>query len=148
MQARRQYELVYILPADITEQQVTDLHGQVEAIVSRFGGSLDASENWGRRKLAYVIGRHREGTYLLDRMSGSGDMVKELDRRLRVVDEVIRHAIIRVDEELRVAERTRQRRKEESERRRAARGLPPQGEAAARTPEPAADEDRGEEAEG
>ena len=126
MTEARQYELVYILPADATEQQVGDLNTQVEAIIGRLHGTLNNTENWGRRKLAYEIGRHKEGTYVLTTLTGSGELVKEIDRRLRVNDQVIRHLVVRVDEELRVAERTRSRRKATSERRRIARGLPPQ----------------------
>lgn len=122
----RKYELVYILSPDASEQEIADLHGQVEATVSRLGGQLEKSENWGRRKLAYEIGRHKEGTYVLEVINGSGELMKELDRRLKVVDQVIRHLLVRVDEEQRVVERTRAHRQKESERRRVARGLPPQ----------------------
>jgi small subunit ribosomal protein S6 len=121
----RQYELVYILSPDVTEQQTTELHGQIEGIVSRLNGRIDKAENWGRKKLAYEIGHHKEGTYLLDVISGSGDLMKELDRRLRVMDDVIRHMVVRVDEEQKVVERTRSKRQSESERRRVRRGLPP-----------------------
>lgn len=121
----RQYELVYILPPDVTEQQATVLHSQIEGVVSRMNGRIERTENWGRRKLAYEIGRHKEGTYLLDVINGSGDLMKELDRRLRVMDEVVRHLIVRVDEEKHVVERTRAKRQADSERRRVRRGLPP-----------------------
>ncbi len=122
----RLYELVYIVSPDATEADVTDLHAQVEAIVARFQGELQKTENWGRRKLAYRIGRHREGTYVLEVFTGTGEMTKELDRRLKVSDHIIRHLIVRVDEELRVAERTRARRQAEALKR-GERGLPPEG---------------------
>jgi len=124
--ADRQYELVYILPPDITEQQVTELHEQLEAVVSRMSGHIEKTENWGRRKLAYEIGRNKEGVYVLDVINGSGELMKELDRRLKVMDQVIRHMIVRVDEEKKVVERTQTKRRTESERRRVKRGLPPQ----------------------
>lgn len=124
--ANRQYELVYILPPDTTDQQVAELHEQLEGVVSRLNGHIEKTENWGRRKLAYDIGRHKEGVYLLDVVRGSGELMKELDRRLRVMDQVVRHLIVRVDEEKKVVERTRSRRQAESERRRIKRGLPPQ----------------------
>jgi small subunit ribosomal protein S6 len=122
----RQYELIYIVASDATDQQVTDLHTQVEEIVGRFSGKLDKTDNWGRRKLAYEIGPHKEGTYVLEVITGSGEMMKEIDRRLRVSDQVIRHLTVRVDEENLVIERTRALRKEDSQRRRVARGLPPE----------------------
>jgi len=124
MSTSRQYELVYIVTPEASEQDVTDLHTQVEQIIERFKGTLDKTENWGRRKLAYEIGRHREGTYVVETITGSGELMKEIDRRLRVLDAVIRHLVVRVDEELRVAERTREARQSNSARRRVARGLP------------------------
>jgi len=124
--ADRQYELVYILPADATDEQVAELHQQVEGVVSRLNGHIERTENWGRKRLAYDIGHHREGTYVVETISGSGELMKEIDRRLRVIDQVIRHLIVRVDEELRVAQRTSEARKTFSARRRVARGLPPE----------------------
>ena len=124
--AHRQYELVYILPPDTTEQQVTELHTQVEAVVSRMHGHIEKTENWGRKRLAYEIGHNKEGVYVLDVINGTGELMKELDRRLRVMDLVIRHMVVRVDEEKKVVDRTQTRRRTNSERRRVKRGLPPQ----------------------
>ena len=126
MSTSRQYELVYIVTPDASEQEVADLHTQIEQIVQRFNGTFDKTENWGRRKLAYEIGKHREGTYVVETITGSGELMKEIDRRLRVIDQVIRHLVVRVDEELRVAERRRSDRKSTQARRRTARGLPPE----------------------
>jgi small subunit ribosomal protein S6 len=124
--ADRQYELVYILPPDTTEQQVAELHGQVEAVVSRMHGQIANTENWGRKRLAYEIGHNKEGVYVLQVINGSGELMKELDRRLKVLDLVIRHMVVRVDEEKKVVDRTQTKRRTESERRRVKRGLPPQ----------------------
>ena len=121
MNKTRQYELVYLLSPDTGEQAVKDLHAQVEATIARFGGELARTEEWGRRKLAYAIGRHKEGIYVLEVINGSGDLMKELERRLRVNEQVLRYLVVRVDEELRGAERARSRRKADS-RPRVARG--------------------------
>ena len=137
MSQTRQYELVYIVTPDASDQEVTDLHAQIEQIIQRYTGTLDKTENWGRRKLAYEIGHHREATYVVETISStSGDVMKEIDRRLRVTDQVIRHLVVRVDEEIRVADRTRDARKANQARRRVARGLPP---------EPAPGEKRGDQ---
>jgi small subunit ribosomal protein S6 len=142
MSARR-YELVYVVSPEATDEQVNALHDQVQAIVTRYEGTLEKTENWGRRKLAYEIGHHREGTYVLEVLVGSGEMVKEIDRRFKVTDEIIRHLTVRVDEEQRVVERARGRRQSQQERRRVARGLPPQvQEEERRRP---ADDDRDED---
>jgi len=124
--ANRQYELVYILPPDSTEQQVGELHEQLGQIVGRMHGQIEKNENWGRRRLAYEIGHNKEGFYVLEVINGSGELMKELDRRLKVMDQVIRHMVVRVDEEKKVVERTQTKRRTESERRRVKRGLPPQ----------------------
>ena len=124
MSTNRQYELVYVMTPESSDEQVAELHSQIEQIVQRYNGTFDKTENWGRRKLAYEIGHHREGIYVIETITGSGELMKEIDRRLRVLDAVIRHLVVRVDEELRVAERTRTERQETSARRRVARGLP------------------------
>jgi small subunit ribosomal protein S6 len=126
MSATKQYELVYIVAPEATEEQVADLHTKVEHVVAQFSGTIDKTDNWGRRRLAYPIGRFKEGIYVLEVISGGGELVKELDRRLKVIDLVVRHLIVRVDEDLRVAARAKERRKATSVRRRTARGLPPE----------------------
>ena len=121
----RQYELVYILPPDSTEEQVAEIHEQVASVVSRLNGQIEKTDNWGRRKLAYEIGPFKEGVYVLEVINGSGELMKELDRRLKVLDQVFRHLVVRVDEETKVVDRTRTKRQSQSERRRVKRGLPP-----------------------
>jgi len=136
MSTTRLYELVYLITPEASEQEVADLHSQIEQIVQRFHATLEKTENWGRRKLAYEIGHHREAIYVVETITGGGDVMKEIDRRLRVLDQVVRHLIVRVDEEIRVAERRRDDRKANQARRRVARGLPP---------EPAPGEQRGDQ---
>lgn len=145
MSQARQYELVYILSPDATEQEITDLHAQIESIIARYQGELVRTENWGRRRLAFRIGKHREGTYVLEVFKGSGELTKELDRRLKVIDNVIRHLCVRVDEELRLAERTRARREAETQRR-IARGLPVGGRSR-RADDEGGDDDQADRAE-
>jgi small subunit ribosomal protein S6 len=118
----RKYELVYVVSPDATDEQVTELHTQVEAIVQRLGGAIEKTENWGRRRLAYEIGRHKEGTYVLEVIEG--ELMKEIDRRFKVTDLIIRHLVVRVDEVQGVIDRTRTKRTDVSRRRRTARGLP------------------------
>jgi len=122
----RQYELVYIAPPETTEEVLADLHTQVAAVVERFGGNIEKTEAWGRRRLAYEIAGHREGAYVLEVINGPGALTAELDRRLRVLDAVMRHMIVRVDEDLAAADRARVRRKSATTARRVRRGLPPE----------------------
>src|SRR5215204_7377762 len=92
----RTYELVYVIRPDASEQQIADLHTQIEQIVARTNGALIAKNEaqqafGGRRKLAYEIGHHKEGIYVLEVISGSGEVVRELDRRLKVTEGLLRH---------------------------------------------------------
>ncbi len=144
MQDKRQYELVYVMNPEAVEEAVKGLHTQVEEIVTTGGGQIDKTDHWGRRRLAYEIERYKEGIYVLELFSGPGEIVGELDRRLKVADNILRFLIVRVDEDLRKAERAKSRRQSRRQRRRAARGLtaePASTEApaaAAETPAPAA----------
>ena len=121
----RKYELVYLVSPDASDEQVADLHTQIDDIVQRLGGKIEKTDNWGRRRLAYEIGRHKEATYVLETITGAGELLKEIDRRLKVSDLVIRHLIVRVDEDQEVVERLQAKRGDASRRRRTARGLTP-----------------------
>lgn len=144
--SERTYELVYVIRPDATEEQVADLHIQVEQIVGRMNGTMRKSEAplaqglAGRRRLAYEINHHKEGIYVLDLITGSGELVHELDRRLKNVDLLLRHLIVRVDEEQRKVERVQTKRKDESRRRRVARGLPPERQPGEGPPQEDSDE--------
>lgn len=122
----RQYELIYITPPEATEELQNELHQLVADVVEKFSGAIERTENWGRRKLAYEIQRHREGVYVLEVINGPAELVTELERRLRVNEHVIRHMVVRVDDELAVADRAQTRRKRAVAARRERRGLPPE----------------------
>ena len=123
--SQRQYELTYVLRPDAPEDEINQLHTQVAEIVGRMGGTIDKTDQWGRRKLAYEIGHHKEGFYVLETITGTGELMKEIDRRLKVTEGLLRHLVVRVDEAYVKADRARTKRTEESRRRRVARGLPP-----------------------
>jgi small subunit ribosomal protein S6 len=124
--ALKQYELVYIVSPEATEDQLAEIQTLIESNVTKAEGTVDNVEAWGRRRLAYHIGRFGDGIYTVVLFTGGGDLVKELDRRLKVSDLVIRHLIVRVDEEMKKAERAKAKRAAETVRRRVARGLPPE----------------------
>ena len=122
----RQYELAYVVSPTVTDDGVNELHERVSEIVQQLGGTVDNTDIWGRRRLAYEINRHREGTYVIVLITGPGGMVTELERRLRVMEQLLRHLVIRVDEVMRKAAHRRSRRQGRQERRRV-KGAPPWG---------------------
>jgi small subunit ribosomal protein S6 len=132
--SERQYELIYIVAPVATDAEVAALQAEVDGHIASLGGTVENTDLWGRRKLAYQIGNYGEGIYICQLISGPGTMIGELERRLRVRDQVLRHLTVRVDEDLRKARRLKEKRKATVDRRRAARGLPPLGVADAAPP--------------
>ena len=99
----RKYEIIFIVKPDSSEEEADKLITQMEGVVTGAGGQVEKVERMGRRKLAYRVGRYREGFYVLFVVGGNGDMVKEFERRLKVTDAVIKYLTVRVDEELKRA---------------------------------------------
>ena len=96
MSTTRQYELVYIVTPEASEQDVADLHTQVEQIIERLKGTLDKTENWGRRKLAYEIDHRTDGHYAVMRFTTGERTLVELKRILRVSDDILRHIVVKL----------------------------------------------------
>ncbi len=122
MPSDRQYEFVYVLAPTIANAEVEALQRELEGQIGKLGGAVENTDLWGRRKLAYPIGNFTEGIYVVQLIRGPGTMVTELERRMRVHDDVLRYLTVRVDDDLRKARRAAEKRKADAERRRAARG--------------------------
>jgi small subunit ribosomal protein S6 len=101
----RKYEIIFVVRPDVPEEELDKLVTQMEGVVTGMGGKVEKTEKMGRRRLAYRISGHREGFYVLFFVEGSGDTVKEFERRLKVTDSVIKFLTVRVDEELKRAEK-------------------------------------------
>jgi small subunit ribosomal protein S6 len=114
----RTYEILFIADPNLGEPEVDALAAQVQGFVEKDGGRLQKMEKWGKKRLAYDVKRHREGYYVLLVVEGTGAMVKEVERRIKVTDGIIRYLTVRVDEELRKAERRKAKRALGEEKRR------------------------------
>jgi small subunit ribosomal protein S6 len=106
----RVYEVVFIADPDTSEEDLTRLIDNLRGIVTDQGGSVTKSEVMGRRQLAYKVGRKSEGVYVLFEIEGTGREIAELERRMRVSDQVLRYLTVRVDEDRRRAEKLKARR--------------------------------------
>ena len=122
----RIYEILFIADPNLGEPEVDTLTTQVQGFVEQAGGKLQKVEKWGKKRLAYDVKRHREGSYVLVVAEGSGGLIKEVERRLKVTDGIIRFLTVRVDEELRKAERRKAKRTLADEKR---QGPPQRGRA-------------------
>ncbi|MGA9057759.1 MAG: 30S ribosomal protein S6 [Terriglobia bacterium] len=132
----RNYEIIFIVRPDVTEEDVDKLIAQMEGVVAGTGGKLEKVEKLGRRRLAYRVQKQREGFYVLFRLQGSGDTVKEFERRLKVIDTVIKYLSVRIDEDLERAEKFKAlRAKQESKKRRSKPAVAPPPQPAAEVPQ-------------
>jgi small subunit ribosomal protein S6 len=115
----RNYEIMFIVRPDVADEEVDKLVTLMEGVATGAGGQVEKVEKLGRRRLAYRVQKQREGFYVLFKLQGDGDMVKEFERRLKVTDTVIKYLSVRMDEELERAEKYKAlRAKQESKRRR------------------------------
>ena len=92
------YESVFVLRQDLTPSQVNDSVKKYEAIIQEGNGKITKTENWGLRNLAYVIKKNKKGHYILFQMDCPIEAMKELDRKLGLDEDVIRHMILRIAE--------------------------------------------------
>jgi small subunit ribosomal protein S6 len=113
----RNYEIMFIVNPNASEEEIDKTNGQVEGIITSGGGKIEKIEKMGKRRLAYEIDKHREGHYLLFVIAANGDIVKECERRLRVMDAVIKYITVRTDEEVRRFEKIRNYRQKRAARR-------------------------------
>lgn len=116
----RIYEEIFILRPDITEEEVTPVLDQLKGVITQAGGTLDKEERWGVRKLAYRIEKRAEGYYVLLQFSSPATTVREVERRLRVNDAVLKHMTVRIDEKLKWLEKRRKQREKRAARKPAA----------------------------
>src|SRR5918998_1720042 len=107
---QRVYEVVFIIDPDTGEEDITRLTDNLQHIVVEQGGTVTKNESMGRRQLAYPIGRKTDGNFVLFEIEGTGREIAELERRMRVSDQVLRYLTVRVDEDRRRAEKLKARR--------------------------------------
>jgi small subunit ribosomal protein S6 len=113
----RNYEIMFIVNPNTPEEEIDKINGQIENVVTSGGGKIEKIEKMGKRRLAYEVERQREGYYVLFVMGANGDIVKECERRLRVMDAVMKYITVRNDEEARRLEKMRNFRQKRAARR-------------------------------
>jgi small subunit ribosomal protein S6 len=112
----RLYEEMFIVKPDSTDELVDPIVEQMKQLIEKDGGNLQTTEKWGTRKLAYQVGRYLEGYYILLRFEATGVTIKEIERRLRVNDLVIKYLTVRLDEEMKWVEKRKKRREKRAAR--------------------------------
>lgn len=102
----REYETIYILKPDIDADSAERVGSRLSEVIGRESGRLTKVENWGRRRLAYDIAKQRRGVYIYLKYLGTGRVVAEVERNLRLMDGVIKYQTILVRNDVVVAEVT------------------------------------------
>jgi small subunit ribosomal protein S6 len=114
---KRQYEVVFIVDPAADDDEVTRLTDNLKQIATDKGGVVTKAESMGRRQLAYEILHKTEGNFVLMEIDGSGREIAELERRMRVNDQILRYLTVRVDEDRRRAEKFKTKRARKAEKR-------------------------------
>jgi len=96
---QRTYELMFIVRPDMPEEEQEKLIASLQTQVGNAGGTVKSVEKMGKRRLAYLVRKFQDGLYMMMVLEGEGGMVKEVERRLRVTEPVIKFITVRVDEE-------------------------------------------------
>lgn len=116
----RIYEELFILKPDLPEEEVDGYVEQLKNLIIEGKGTIDKADKWGVRKLAYRVAKYSEGMYVLIQFRAPSSLVREVERRMRVTDSVIKFITVRIDEKLKKIEK-----RKKSRDKRAARRPPP-----------------------
>jgi small subunit ribosomal protein S6 len=92
------YELTFIVQPEMEEEPLAALVEKITQTIGDFEGQVHQVEPWGKRRLAYAIKKHREGLYFLMQLELPSSAVRSLESRLKLMEDVIRHLMVRKDQ--------------------------------------------------
>ncbi|MDZ4246404.1 MAG: 30S ribosomal protein S6, partial [Dehalococcoidia bacterium] len=95
----RDYELVFIISPEIMDESVPAVIERINNFITEKGGTVSENKQWGRRKLAYPIKKVSEGNYILTNFQGPPELLTALDKNLKLSEDVLRHLVIKLDEQ-------------------------------------------------
>jgi small subunit ribosomal protein S6 len=99
----REYETIYVLRPDVARDAQERVAGRVTEVVGKEGGRLTQLEAWGRRALAYPVSKHKRGIYVYLKYVGGGAVVNEIERNLRMLDEVLKYQTVKIGDDIELA---------------------------------------------
>jgi len=92
----REYETIFILRPNVTKESSEGSSGRLTDVIAREGGTVTRIENWGRRRLAYPVARQKRGVYVYFKYVGAGGLVGEIERNLRMLDDVVKYQTVKI----------------------------------------------------
>jgi small subunit ribosomal protein S6 len=96
----RRYETIFITHPDLTEEELSELKEKIHSILAQFKGDLIKLDDWGAKKLTFEIRRNSRGRYFLLDYAGGKDLIRELERNLRLNDRVLRFQTVRTSDQI------------------------------------------------
>jgi len=111
------YEIMFIVNPNATDDEIDKINSQLENVVAAAGGKVEKVEKIGKRKLAYAVQKFTDGFYVLFTITAPGDAVRELERRLRVMDAVVKYLTVRMDEDMKRLEKIKMHRQKRAAKR-------------------------------
>ena len=96
----REYETIYVLRPNVAKDSQEKINQRVGEAVTREGGKLTTVENWGRRQLAYAVKKNKRGVYVYVKYVGGGAAVAEVERNLRMLDDVLKYQTVQVQADI------------------------------------------------
>jgi len=113
----RIYEELFIVRPDAADEEVDPFVQGIEELITSSGGTIEKTDRWGKRKLAYEVKGYAEGIYILVVFTAPNSLIREMERRLRVADLVIKYLTVRVDEDRKRLEKKKKQRERRAQRR-------------------------------
>jgi small subunit ribosomal protein S6 len=113
----RNYEIMFIVNPNTLEDEIDKINSQLEAVITSGGGKVGKLEKMGKRRLAYTVDKFREGFYVLFTVEANGEIIREMERRLRVIDAVIKYITVRMDEDMKRLDKIKAHRQKRAARR-------------------------------
>jgi small subunit ribosomal protein S6 len=118
----RNYEIMFIVSPNAADEDIDKINGQIEGVINAGGGKAEKIEKLGKRRLAYMVKKFREGSYILFTVQADGAIVREVERRLRVMDLVIKYLTVRMDDDMKRLNKIKAHRQKRAAHRGRARG--------------------------
>jgi small subunit ribosomal protein S6 len=95
--ANRNYEALYIVRPDLKDEEINKITERYKKVVEDKGGNVTKAEKWEKRKLSYEINGLKEGNYIIMTFEAGADVPAELNRLLRISDDVVRHQVLTIE---------------------------------------------------
>jgi len=118
----RNYEIMFIVSPNAADEDVDKINSQIEGVITAGGGKAEKIEKLGKRRLAYIVNKFREGSYVLFTIQADGAIIREVERRLRVMDLVIKYLTVRMDDDMKRLDKIKAHRQKRAAHRSRARG--------------------------